>query len=241
MEYKIENGKLIINIASLMNTLDDVKKPITRELDEEYLKYMNNRILNEKIDSLNKKINEEKEDSLNKKINEEKEDKKFSNIKDELIFDLKSEQKNPNRFNTGQLLITMPAEERQDFDQISDIDAGIYGYDRIRIFDSMGRKSDKVHLINDGPDVMYALLNRTGVDDDTGIWTHQSEEELEKNWVTTEDKMKESWSSNETMIYPGEKWTFFDVYEIRVRSATQGNKYRVTEDDVVGNTIRQVM
>ncbi len=231
MKYEIKDGKLIIDIESIYNDekQEDLVKlnkagfvPDSEELDQDYIN--------------NKKIGKPITYNIS---NDRPPDIDFVSAKEKQLNTIPS--KNPNRFNTGQLLITMSAEERQDFDQISDIDNGIYGYDRIRIFDSMGRKSDKVHLINDGPDVMYALLNRTGVDDDTGIWTHQSEEELEKNWVTSEDKMKESWSSNETMIYPGEKWTFFDVYEIRVRSATQGNKYRVTEDDVVGNTIRQVM
>ena len=57
----------------------------------------------------------------------------------------------------------------------------------------------------------------------------------------SEDMIKESWSVNEVMLYPGEKGIFTDVYEMRVRSPTQGNKYRVTENDIVGYTIRQVM
>lgn len=248
MEYKIKDGKLIIDIESLMYS-------------EEY-RNDKNISKQDKIDLLNEKIKQEKE--LKEENVEVKKEDGSQLLKDVLNtgffrelskrIDIAGKEKNTKeekdfgfinpktneRFNTGQLLITMSTEKQEDFGQISDIDNDIYGYDRIRIFDIMGRKADKVHLINDGPDTMYALLNRSGIDDDKGIWTHQTEEELYRNW-STQDNLKASWSVNEVMIYPGEKWTFFDIYEMRVRSPTQGNRYRVTEDDVVGNTIRQVM
>ncbi len=118
---------------------------------------------------------------------------------------------NLNRINTGQLLITMNTPERPFFDNIADIDRDIPGYDRIRIFDTCERISPRLSLINDGPDIIYAILCRDG---------------------HIKNKGDESWSESEILIYPGEKWTFFDVYELRVRSPTQGNKYRVTEDDI---------
>lgn len=222
MEYEIKEGKLIIDIASINED---------KNLEYERIKIKPNET---KDFGLFPELSEEH--IIDKNLYIDKTEVRTKNFGDRQI-----EEKNLNRFNTGQLLITMSTEKQEDFDQISDIENSKYGYDRINIYESMNRMSDKVHLINDGPDTMYVLLNRTGIDsDNNGIWTHQTEEELEKNW-TTQDNLHASWSSNEIMIYPGEKWTFFDIYEMRVRSPTQGNKYRVTEDDVVGNTIRQVM
>ncbi len=109
-----------------------------------------------------------------------------------------------NRINTGQLLITTNTSERPFFDDITNINKDIPGYDRIRVFEMFERISTKLNLINDGPDNIYAILCRDGY----------------------------SWSESETLIYPGEKWIFFDVYELRIRSPTQANKYRITEDDV---------
>ncbi len=124
---------------------------------------------------------------------------------------------NPNRFNTGQVAITMGTIDKPDIDQIADIDKYICGYDRIRVFDSMERKCD-ITIINDGSDSLYFIINRNGID---------HEEEM--------------WSQAEIMIYPGEAWKIYNVYELRIRSETQGNKYRITEDDIiVGSTIRSV-
>ncbi len=127
------------------------------------------------------------------------------------------EMKNPNRFNTGSVAITMGTIDKPDIDQIADIDKNICGYDRIRVFDSMERKCD-ITIINDGSDSLYFIINRNGID---------HEEEM--------------WSQAEIMIYPGEAWKIYNVYELRIRSETQGNKYRITEDDIiVGSTIRSV-
>ena len=127
------------------------------------------------------------------------------------------EMKNPNRFNTGQVAITMGTLDKPDIDQIADIDKDIVGYDRIRVFDSMERKCD-ITIINDGSDSLYFIVNRNGID---------HEEEM--------------WSQAELMLYPGEAWKIFDVHELRIRSETQGTKYRITEDDIiVGSTIRSV-
>jgi len=242
MEYEIKNGKLIINIESIIQDIKDINEDLIKEnkdklnfvkdvSDSKFAKSFS-KTVEENIPEIVKSVQKSNEIIKNDEYKEEKEGKDFG------FGDIKTNEK----FNTNQLLITTSTNTKQDIGQISDLDNEIFGYDRIRIFDSIGRKSEKINLINDGPDIMYAIVNRTGVDDDSGIWTHQSNEELEKTWVTTQDKIKESWSTNEIMIYPGEKAIITnDIYEIRVRSPTQGNKYRVMEDDIIGNTIRQVM
>jgi len=124
---------------------------------------------------------------------------------------------NLNRFNTGSVAITMSTLDKPDIDQIADIDKDICGYDRIRVFDSMERKCD-ITVVNDGPDSLYFIVDRDGTD-------HE----------------EETWSQAEIMIYPGEAWKIYHVHELRIRSETQGNKYRITEDDIVStSTIRSV-
>ncbi len=144
----------------------------------------------------------------------------IENVKDacKIVVEAKhNDIKNPNRFNTGSVAITMETIDKPDIDQIADINKDIYGYDRIRVFDSMERKCD-ITIINDGSDSLYFIINRNGID---------HEEEM--------------WSQAEIMIYPGEAWKIYNVYELRIRSETQGNKYRITEDDIVStSTIRSV-
>lgn len=128
-----------------------------------------------------------------------------------------SESSNLDKFNTGSTKITMSTSEQPDLDQISDIDKDIAGYDRIRVFESINRKAN-VTVICDGPDSIHLMINRNGIDNE-----------------------EESWNQKEIMLYPGEAWKFSNVYELRIRSETQGNKYRVTEDEIIiGSTIRSV-
>lgn len=130
----------------------------------------------------------------------------------------KTKLNNPTKFNTGSIAITMSTLDKPDIDQIADIDNDICGYDRIRVFDSMERRAN-ITVINDGPDSIYVIVNRNGIN-------HE----------------EESWAQNEIMIYPGEAWKLYDIYEIRVRSEVQGNKYRITEDDIIAtSTIRSVL
>lgn len=152
-----------------------------------------------------------------KEIEREKEVTK-KEFMDAIVSETKSDKlKNPNKFNTGSVAITMSTIDRPDIDQIADIDKDIPGYDRIRVFDSMERKCD-ITVIDDGPDSIYFIVNRNGID-------HE----------------EESWSQAEIMLYPGEAWEIFDVHELRIRSETQGNKYRITEDrPIIGSTIRSV-
>ncbi len=176
-----------------------------------------------------------KKELIDASASDEKEEIRKKNIIVKEAFETKlDEMKNPNRFNTGQVMITMPTVDRPDIDQIADIDNGIPGYDRIRAFESMGRKCD-LTIINDGydssndcnnpneenskiNDALYFMVNRTGFEPE-----------------------KESWSQNEIMIYPGEPWKIYDVYELRIRSETQKTRYRITEDDIIAtSTIRSV-
>lgn len=182
---------------------------------------------------LENKVKKIKEEIKQEKINEKEDTKKeFMNvISTESVLDKKGKTKNPNRFNTGSLKITMSTIDRPDIDQIADIDKDIPGYDRIRVFDSMERKCD-VTIINDGyktsneneviekdSDAIYFIVNRTGIEPE-----------------------EETWSQAELMIYPGEAWKIYDVYELRIRSEMQGTRYRITEDNtIIGSTIRSVM
>lgn len=149
-------------------------------------------------------------DEIIEKILEEEIEKKLSITSGPAIESIISPI-NLSKMNTGQLLITMNTPNKPLFDDIADIDKDIPGYDRIRVFDICERISPRLTLINDGPDNIYAILCRDG---------------------HVKSKGDESWSESEALIYPREKWTFSDIYELRVRSPTQGNKYRVTEDDV---------
>ena len=157
------------------------------------------------------------ENVIQEKVKDETTKKNIMAIVKEASETKLNEMKNPNRFNTGSVAITMSTLGKPDVDQIADIDKDICGYDRIRVFDSMERKCD-ITVINDGSDSLYFIVNRNGID---------HEEEM--------------WSQAEIMLYPGEAWKIFDVYELRIRSETQGNKYRVTEDrPLIGSTFRSI-
>jgi hypothetical protein len=78
------------------------------------------------------------------------------------------------------------------------------GYNRERIFEILERNSDIVHVANDGIDTLFAIVFHEGGQN----------------------------SANERPIYPGDVKDFYDVYEIRLRSATKGLPYRVTEYDI---------
>jgi len=161
--------------------------------------------------------NDSKEKVIQEKVKDETTKKNIMTVVKEAFETKLDELKNPNRFNTGSVAITMSTLDKPDIDQIADIDKDICGYDRIRVFDSMERKCD-ITVINDGTDSLYFIVNRNGID---------HEEEM--------------WSQAEIMIYPGEAWKIYNVHELRIRSETQGNKYRITEDDIVStSTIRSV-
>lgn len=106
-------------------------------------------------------------------------------------------------FDTGQLLISIATPTKPtSMDSIADASAGITGYDKQDIFTVLRRKAQHLHIINDGPDTVYAIFTTDG-----------------KTWT------------DEIIIPFGEARTIWDVYEVRIRSPTLHNKYRMTEYD----------
>jgi len=91
-------------------------------------------------------------------------------------------------------------------DVIANASTSTPGYDRHRIHNVLGRNAKRITVINDGNDTLY-VINTSKAD---------------------------NWSSEESVVYPGETRTFFDVYELRVRSPTAGLRYRVMENDYTG-------
>lgn len=114
--------------------------------------------------------------------------------------------------NIAQTSVTIATSTKpQDPDVIANATAvpAQTGYDRIIIYNEVHRLSNKIWVINDGPDTLFA--------------------------VATADAIK--WSG-ESDILPGESRGFFNAYELRVRSPTATTKYRVTEyepDPVLAN------
>lgn len=109
-------------------------------------------------------------------------------------------------FNTGEIAVTTSTPTKPDPNEI----AGITGYDRIRIFETLGRIAKSVSIINDGNANLYVITSPDGL----------------------------TWSSDENPILLGESRKFYYVYEIRIRSPVAGNVttlqggvYRVTEYD----------
>lgn len=84
-------------------------------------------------------------------------------------------------------------------------DVSVTGYTRVAIKDVLNRLSQEIYLINQGPGTIYARKSNDG-----------------KNFSTTE-----------IPIFAGEKATFNDLYELRIRSDISGTQYRVTEYETV--------
>ena len=226
MKIEITNDKILVEGESIGKTIQELLiETIKSKVNEKIKEKINNpkEIKNEDATDTEYKYNILTDTSsctdvgIAKQIDDKYPDEeKNSDDKFEKLDECK-EPLNLNRFNTGSVAITMSTLDKPDIDQIADIDKDICGYDRIRVFDSMERKSD-ITIINDGPDSIYFIVNRNGID---------HEEEM--------------WSQAEIMVYPGEAWKVYHVHELRIRSETQGNKYRITEDDIiVGSTIRSV-
>lgn len=74
-------------------------------------------------------------------------------------------------------------------------------YNQERVFEALERNAELLHVSNDGSDILYVVTSHQG---------GQS-------------------SSRERPIYPGEIKKIFNVYELRLRSATVGLPYRVSE------------
>ncbi len=204
IEMEIKNGKIVLKDEILTTKKFNETECLSKSM------HMSGHEEMEKMEKMDETKTEEETKQENVKEN-------IMDIVREVFESKLKDLRNPNRFNTGDVKITMQTIDRPDLDQIADIDKDIPGYDRIRVFDSMKRKAD-VTVICDGPDSIYFIVNRKGLEPEN-----------------------EEWSQAEIMLYPGEAWKIFDVYEIRIRSETQANKYRITEDEIVtGSTIRSV-
>lgn len=77
-------------------------------------------------------------------------------------------------------------------------------YNRERIYEILGRTSELLEVTNDGKDTLFIIVSHEG---------------------TVE-------FSKEARIFPGETKTYFNVYELRLRSPSQGLFYRVSEYDI---------
>lgn len=87
----------------------------------------------------------------------------------------------------------------------NDFDSNIYN--RERIYQILERNAKKLTVANDvalGGATLFAIISHEGT---MGF-------------------------SGETPIYPQERKVYFNVYELRLRSPTQGLPYRVTEYDI---------
>lgn len=77
-------------------------------------------------------------------------------------------------------------------------------YNQEQIFVALERNAETLHVCNDGIDDIFAIVSHEGG----------------QNFA------------RERPIYPGEMKTFYNVYEIRLRSPTAGTAYRVTEYNI---------
>ncbi len=101
-----------------------------------------------------------------------------------------------SKFDTGiqtlvTAVITVPTED----------DVSITGYTRVAIWDVLGRLSQTLFIINQGPGTIYVRKSNDG----------------------------KTFSAIEIPIFAGEKGTFNDLYEMRIRTEIAGTQYRVTE------------
>lgn len=80
-------------------------------------------------------------------------------------------------------------------------DVSITGYTRVAIKDVLNRLSQEIYLMNQGPGTIYARKSNDG----------------------------KTFSATEIPIFAGEKGTFNDLYELRIRSDIALTRYRITE------------
>ncbi len=113
-------------------------------------------------------------------------------------------------YNTGLLAVSIatPTKPAQP-NIIANATTGQTGYDRIQIFELLGRNSPGISVINDGNASIYVISSNNG----------------------------EHWT-DENPILKGEARIFYDVYELRIRCTVAGNTntlqggvYRLTEYD----------
>lgn len=87
----------------------------------------------------------------------------------------------------------------------NDFDSSVYNVERI--YETLGRYADRVNIVNDGTTDLFVLISHGG---------------------------RTNFSKEET-VFAGEVKTYYNVYEIRLRSAIQGHAYRITEYDINNN------
>ncbi len=179
---------------------------------------MDNEILIECIEKQTKILGEIKS-SLSKLISIESYDRNKSDarIKDMI----KNKENTFNDFSNGfisnsQTVITVATTAQPDPDDIAGNPAGSTGYDKIQIYQILGRKASCINIKNDGTTDLLLIISHDG----------------------------KSWSESELLIEPGEVRSFYDIYEIRIRSAVAGvlstmigGIYRLTEFNIIPSNI----
>lgn len=85
----------------------------------------------------------------------------------------------------------------------NDFDSQVYN--RERVFVDKGRNAERLLVKNDGEDILYCVVSHLG----------------------------ELAMSAEVPVYPEESKIYYNVYELRLRSPTAGNAYRVTEYELL--------
>jgi hypothetical protein len=75
------------------------------------------------------------------------------------------------------------------------------GYTRIIVYDILNRTSPELYFLNQGPGTIFIRMSKNG----------------------------KAFSESESVIFEGEVKTFYDVYELRVRTTTANTNYIVTE------------
>ena len=107
-------------------------------------------------------------------------------------------------FDTGSITIDVASPNVLDADAIfSSGSPLIPGYTQVLVHDIMRRNSNKLNVINDGPNTLYVRASDDG----------------------------KKFSQIEVAILFGEARTFFNVYELRTRSPDASNQFRITEYD----------
>jgi hypothetical protein len=90
--------------------------------------------------------------------------------------------------------------KKEDLEDPNDFDSPVYNKERI--YQILERYSDIINVIND--------------------------DKIEPLFIIVSHEGKTTFSK-ESVIFPGESKTYFNVYELRFRSAKKGHQYRVTE------------
>jgi hypothetical protein len=137
----------------------------------------------------------------------------FTSLEDLLNQLIALEAPDPEKkyFSTDEVAISISTPIKPaSADEIADPIAGVPGYDRIKVNQTIDRNAPHISIINDGTTALYVLVSHDG----------------------------QSWTTDENPVLIGEARVFFNVYELRIRSPLVGNVslftggvYRATEYD----------